>query len=513
MHTAIGNARRIDAQAPAALRAAARCKTPRNDFLSPIIAVFLVAFTDLLFLLSSDRFQHWFLLPVSVCGVLIGSDAIDWIRGRLDLYDPIGIIGVYCVHWFYVAPLLNVKWDFFISDVAAPPDWRDWLGYMGMLNAAGLILYRVCRSLFKPKKPAVSVFWKIDQKKARFVLPICIAVSAVAQTAVYARFGGVGGYIEARMDDPNAWVGLGPLFMVSESAPILLAFFLVIKVQHREVSWAKVFLAMAALCVVQMYFGGLRGSRSETVELLFWVVGCVHLFVRPVPKRVICVGCLFLYGFMYFYAFYKAMGKDATEAYTASAEDREYLANKTGKTTKALLLGDFGRADLQAYILFRAVTDRKDLDYAKGRTYLAALSIWLPRWILPERPDSKLKEGTEFQYGSGYDPNFESSRVYGIATESILNFGPFAAPFAYAAVGLFVGWFRRAVGRFSPGDARLLLAPLVVYECMSLFGGDSDNLIFGIAKNGFLPVLAVILCTVKCRFRSASVPSARTVQA
>lgn len=475
---------------------------PRFDLGSALIATLLVALTDILFALSDDRLQHWFILPVSLCGVLMATDAIDWFRGRLDLYDPVGIIGVYCIHWFYLAPLLNVKWDFFISDVAAPPDWRDWLGYMGILNAAGLIGYRFCRGLFRRQTKAVrQTFWKIDRSKARFVLPLCILISAVAQTSVYLRFGGITGYIDSRMDDPNAWVGLGPLFMISESAPILIAFFVVISMQQKKVNWTQAFFALAALCAVQMYFGGLRGSRSETVELFFWVVGCVHFLVRPVPRRVIYIGCVFLYAFMYFYAFYKAMGKDATEAYTASAEDRAYLEQKTNKTKKGLLLGDFGRADLQAYILFRAMNDGKDLDYANGRTYLAAFSIWVPRSILPERPDSKLKEGTEFQYGSGYDPNSPSSRVYGMATESIFNFGPLAAPFAYAAFGLFVGWFRRAVGRILPGDARWLLVPLAVYECMSFFGGDSDNLVFGIAKNGFFPLLAVILCSARRRVR------------
>jgi hypothetical protein len=505
---------RADLRPALPVRAARIWTLPRFDPGSALIACFLIALSDILFALGNDRLQHWFLVPVSVCGVLMATDAVEWIRGRLDLYDPVGIIGLYTIHWFYLAPILNVKWDFFISDVAAPPDWRDWLGYMAVLNAIGLIGYRLCRSLFRSKaKTRTITFWKIDKAKARFVLPAAIMVSAVAQTAVYIRFGGIGGYIDSRLDDPNAWTGLGPLFMISESAPILIAFFVVVMMQARKINWGLASLALAMLCLVQMYFGGLRGSRSETVELFFWVVGCIHLLIHPVPRRMIYIGCLFLYAFMYFYNFYKAMGKNATEAYTASAEDREYLARKTNKTAKGVLLGDFGRADVQAYILFRAVTDGKDLDYANGRTYLGALSIWVPRFILPERPESKLKEGTEFQYGSGYDPKFPSSRVYGIATESILNFGPVAAPVTYALLGLFVGWFRRAVGRFLPGDARLLLVPLVVYECMSCFGGDSDNLVFGIAKNSFLPLLAIVLFTARRRVRVGAAGTVAAVRA
>lgn len=475
----------------------------QGDSSSALIAFVLVAITDILFILASDRCQHWFVIPISVCALVVGTDAIEWLRGRMNLYDPIGIIGLYAVHWFYVAPMLNVAWDFWITDVYAPPDWRDWIGYMGILNALGLILYRLCRRTFKRRVPAGRVFWKIDRLKARTVLPVLILISAVAQTWVYARFGGITAYMDSRlMGNQPEWDHMGPMFMISESAPILIAFLVVINLQQSRIQWTQTFFALSALVVVQMYFGGLRGSRSETVELFFWVVGCIHFLVRPVPRKVIYVGCCCLYVFMYFYAFYKSMGRDAIEAYTASAEDREHIAETRHKTTKGLILGDFGRADVQAYVLYRLVNDAKDFDYAKGRTYLGSLALWVPRFILSERPYTKLKEGTEVQYGSGYDPNYASSRAYGMAVEGMLNFGPIAAPLVYGLLGLAVGWFRKMVDRFQMGDARLLLVPLVTFECMSVLGGDSDNLLYGIAKNGFLPVLAIILCSVRYRLRA-----------
>ena len=52
------------------------------------------------FLLTSDRFYHWFLIPVAICGVLTGTDAVAWFRGRLGLYDLFGILGVYGLHFF-----------------------------------------------------------------------------------------------------------------------------------------------------------------------------------------------------------------------------------------------------------------------------------------------------------------------------------------------------------------------------------------------------------------------------
>jgi hypothetical protein len=470
------------------------------DFGSVLIASFVIVVAAVVCALSSSRFQHWFLIPVSLCGILIGIDAVEWLRGRVDLYDPAGIVGLLGVHYFFVAPLLHVGWDTWM-DLSPPPDWRDWLGYMGILNAAGLILYRLARRFFKPKKNASGVLWQIDKGKFRRILPIFVIVSAVAQTLVYARFGGISGYMESRISSPESFVGLGWIFMISESAPILLAFFIVVNMQQRKISWTGASLALVVLFGVQMYFGGLRGSRSETVQLLFWVLGCIHFLIRPVPRRLVYPGFVFLIAFLYFYAFYKAMGKDAGEAITASQEDRAYLAQQKHKTFRGLVLWDMARADLQAYILYRLMNDGKDFDYAKGRTYLGSIAIWIPRIILPERPDTKLKEGTEIQYGSGYDPNNVSSHVYGMSAEAMLNFGPFAAPLIYGIFGLFIGWFKRAIDGLAPQDARFLLVPLGVYMCLGFLLGDSDNNAFGLAKNGLMPFLVVFLCSVRHRFR------------
>jgi hypothetical protein len=474
-----------------------------GDASSGLLASVLIATTDILLMMfSSDRLQHWFLIPVSVCGVLMATDGLEWVRGRLDLYDPVGILGIVGFHFFFLAPLLHVKWDFWMGYVSPPPDWRDWLGYMAILNAVGLICYRLCCRAFNKSSSASTcrIFWQIDRKTFSAFAPFCLAVAVIMQVWVYARLGGISGYMQARLDDPTVFTGMGWIFMISESAPILLAFLVLVRVQQQMISWFRIAMALIALFVMGMVFGGLRGSRSETVELLFWVVGCIHFLVRPIPRKLIYCGCVFLILFMYFYGFYKDVGIDATAAFSGSQE-RDYLAQKTGRTFEGLVLGDLSRADLQAFILYRLVNDGRDFSYAKGRTYVGALSLLVPRWILPERPETKLKEGTEIQAGRGeYVPNlFWSSKVYGLAGESMLNFGPPSVLFVYAFFGLLVGWLRGAVARLLPGDARFLLVPFGVYMGMSALAGDSDNLTFGLAKNGFLPLLVVIVCSAKLR--------------
>jgi hypothetical protein len=45
---------------------------------------------------------HWFIGPVLVCGILIGIDFVDWLRGRMNLFDPVGILGVLGFHAFFL---------------------------------------------------------------------------------------------------------------------------------------------------------------------------------------------------------------------------------------------------------------------------------------------------------------------------------------------------------------------------------------------------------------------------
>jgi hypothetical protein len=476
-----------------------RCK-PRG-FTSTLIAVLIVTVTATAFVVYSSHLAHWFVLPVSVCGILIGTDAIDWIRGRLELYDLAGIIGVVGLHFFFLAPLLHVSWDAWTMRVPPPPDWRDWLGYMGILNLVGLVLYRLCRRIYESKNRPPKFFWKIEKSRFNLLLPIAIGISTLVQIWTYVQFGGITSYMQSRINDPTVFKGWGWIFMMSESAPILAAFWVVVRYQQRAVRYSRMGFGLFLLFGLQMLFGGLRGSRSETIELLFWAVGCIHLLLRPVPRKFVYLGCLFLAVFMYFYGFYKSMGENAVQAFSSS-DERAHLARMTGRTSEFLILGDFARADLQAFILYRLVSDGRDLDYAKGRTYLGALSLLVPNWILSEKPETKVKEGTEIETGSGgYFPvktmsSKVSSRVYGLAGEGMLNFGPVSVPFAYALFGLLVGWFRKSAAILSPGDARLLFVPFGVYLCISALGGDSDNIVFGIVKSGFVPFL-VILCSIK----------------
>ena len=483
-----------------------------RDAGSTAIASFIVALIALVFVFSSQQFYHWFVIPVSICGVLMLKDVIEWLRSR-NLFDPAGLVALWGFHCFFTAPLMHVALNYWLPDVAPPPDWRVWLGYMGFLNVAGLVCYEWCRRITFNERGAGSSAWLINQNRFRIVAPIGILISTAAQAWVYHEFGGISGYMDARLHDPKMFEGMGKIFMISESAPILVAFLALVHFRGRQIQWWKIGAATMVLFAMQLVFGGLRGSRSEMVFVLFWVVGCVHLMIRPVPWKLIAAGCAFLAVFMYVYGFYKNMGSNFTEAFSDSASQSE-MGRRTGRTWKMLVLGDLARADLQAFILYRLIDDPKDVAFAKGRTYMGSVALLIPEFALPTKPETVAQEGTDIQFGSGAYLHgvWWSSRVYGLAGEAMLNFGPLSVPLIYGAFGLLMGWFRRFMGDLKPSDARILLIPFAIYMLVSTWGADSDNLIFGMVKNGLIPFLVVWISSAKiAAVRNASaVPRLRS---
>jgi hypothetical protein len=468
-------------------------RTSSKDF---IIATVICGAVALLFAIANANIRHCFVFPVLLCGVLIGGDAVAWIRGKLNLFDPVGIIGVLGLHFFFLAPLLHVYWDHWMKYVQPLPDWRPWLGYMAILNAMGLVLYRffVETLPFKRFAQRLNAPRTIDHRRLITVLAILLPLTFILQIVVYTRFGGILGYVDAYSTRDAMFEGTGWIFALSESFPILVAIGCVHWIQRQRVwpKWTGLAVFLFGFLLLQLLFGGLRGSRSTTIWKLFWTVGMLHLTVRPIPKKMLVSGALLVVIFMYVYGFYKGAGRDALDLLkdgTSIAEEQ------TGRTLKDVILGDLGRSDVQAYLLHDSITHADENKLAFGRTYLGAVCILIPKQLWPNRPAGKVKEGTDALYGHGaWDSGSVASNVYGLAGEAILNFGFLWVPLAYALLGCLVGVTRRCIYSLRQGDGRLLLIPFLVNFCVVMMIGDSDNLLFFAFKNGLLPVSLIWFC-------------------
>jgi hypothetical protein len=493
----------LSAALPKLLSSKQRSRRARTNIASVLISCYICIWILTGFVATSDQFLHWFVVPVLFCGILIGMDAVDWFRGRLDIFDPIGILGALGFHLFFLSPLLHVHWDYWMRYVIPPPDWRGWLGGMAFLNLLGLLAYRAFRggSIGNALKQPRKMMWRLDRQRFFVIMSGALLVTGLLQIWVYARFGGILGYIQAatNLENPDAMRGMGWIFMISESFPILALMAFAVYAGRKESykSWSVIVFLLLVYFILKMLFGGLRGSRSNTIWGLFWAVGIVHFWLRPISKKLIFVGCISLVLFMYFYGFFKGGGLDALQAFEG-AKARIELEERTGRGLEGTLVADLGRSDVQAFLLYRLSRPECDYEYAWGRTYFAAVSILIPRSIV-DRPPSKTKEGTEAQYGLGsYIPGvFESSRVYGLTGETMLNFGPIAVPFAFLIFGLVVRGIRRFMMTLEPTDSRLMLLPFLVNLCFVILVGDSDNILFFLIKNGAVPFMVLALSSMR----------------
>jgi len=475
------------------------------------ISAGLCSIVCFILILSCPNAIHWFLLPVFLGGILITSDGLDWFRGKLDVFDPVGLVGLYGIHFFFIAPLFHVYLNYWMDYVTPPPDWREWLGRMALLNLIGLIAYRHSISYVGKQSGGGNIVqpkFSIDRKNSLRYWLVFLLVTGLLQLFVYLHVGGISGYISAFEALDDTFVGMGWIFVISESFPVLFFIgYAIIYCRHEKTqSWITIFSVLAIFLVLKLLFGGFRGSRSSIIFGLFWALGIVHFWIRPVPRKIIYVGLAFVISFMYVYGFYKSAGLKGFEDFT-NRESRLKMESMTDRTLEGTILGDFGRSDTQAFLLYRLSND-DSYEYALGKTYLASVALLIPKSIWPERPEGKVQSGTELQYGNGLYPLWRSSRVYGLSGEAMLNFGILPIPVFFWLFGMLVAAVRNWIVKSHPRDILLLMAPFAVNLCIVTLASDSDNILLFIIQNGFIPFIFIKIIQKKCvRHNSDYAPS------
>jgi hypothetical protein len=369
------------------------------------------------------------------------------------------------------------------------------------LNVVGLLAYRLGRAdrlAARPRSDASA--WVIQPAPFYAVLISAALLSVAMQAAVYAKFGGVGGYVAifSQQRAASAFAGMGWVFMFSEAFPVLAAFTYAFY-RHRSgrpVPLLEIVAVIGLFVVAKVFFGGLRGSRAAYVWPLFWVIGIIHIWVRPIPRSLIYVGVGVLVVFMYFYGLYKNYGSEAVHA-IGNASLRESMAKQANRGFSATVLADLARSDVQAYVLYRTTTADDDTPYrlAWGRTYVGAVAILIPNALWPDRPMHKILEGTEMMFPRRiWRRGHFAYNAFGLAGETMLNFGPAGVPVAYALFGMLVGGVRRWHQTLRPDDGRTLLAPFVVSLCLYILIWDTEVVLYYIITSALLPAIILWMC-------------------
>jgi hypothetical protein len=462
----------------------------------------------LCFVATQNRDLHWSIIPLTLCGCLIGTDMIKWMSNRLDLYDATGLIALLGYHFFFIAPLLMMIWDYrmkFLID--QPQDYRDWLGAMAIINLAGLLLYKYAvRPLPACRESTLRLSrWQLVPRRFWVLWILFLALSCGAQVWIFIAFGGVRGYIASY----NEWLsghdmfqGWALLFSVAESFPVLLTMGFAVYWRKQQTEAWKIAATTLALVALIFCTSGLRGSRSNVIWSLFWIFGMIHLYVKRLPRILGPLALCLLYGFVSVYAAYKQHGGQLLDKVALNGDYSFVSSSAEGPAT--VLVGDFSRCDIQAYLLYKLI-NLNSFHYARGATYLGALTMLIPRSIWQDRPPTIAKWTTDAEYGEGaYQAHsLQSSRVYGIAGEAMLNFGPAGIVVAYLALGVLTARFQSLILRLSPADTRWLLAPFFVNLLFLLLLNDSDNAVFYLIKYGLMPVSLIMLSSNRSHRRTS----------
>jgi hypothetical protein len=474
--------------------AIARDRVASTDGGSVTIAVVLIPTISAVLALGEPRLRHWFLIPVTVCGTIVAIDAVEWLRRRLDVFDPRAVLGLLGVHLYYFAPVLHVLLDRWPIEITGLADWREALGAMALLNSIGLLIYRAVVTYRHGQNTGRQPRLRLDVAVFTRLGLVAGAISLLGCVALLMRFGGVWGYanVVTGSTERTALAGSGWLILVAEALPMTI--FCVVLLRWRAAfatSGGMLLMLVAGLALTQFVVAGLRGSRGNTLWPIVLAVILIHLLVRTISRRLLVVFVLLLVGYLYLYGLYKSAGLEVLDVArgTGSVADIE---SRTGRDVPTLLLGDMARADIQALILDRVREGRAEP--ANGATYLGDAMFLVPRSIVPDRPPDKVAVGTDVLFGPGaYAQGMRSTRIYGITGEAMMNFGVLGGLASFAVLGLIVrlirGCYLRARRHRSP---LLALAGMFLWPCTPLPIQDLDNLLWLQLK--YTAPLALLTC-------------------
>ena len=502
-------------------RVGAFCRKPRWPRSLPIPryvlnATLLNIAVTCVFLTLDHSFLHWFILPSTVCGAVCLSSLMSAVRQERLFTDPLLLVSVLGYHNTYLAPMLQVYWDYrIIALPIQPEDFRPWLGRVACINLVGIaiFIYIFSRVVNGSADTKFQRIWVIDRGRLVLFGFLVILASVAMQVYVYSDFGGISGYVDKYLNDREAWNNKGALLVIAESAPLMAVLILgclqqrrVRRGRIRRTSWPLLIVCGLVFLVLQIVFGGLRGSRSNILVNCFFAAGIVHQVFRPLPKRVVIILGIAAVAFSYYYVFFKDFGYAGVSA-AVSLEGRESLVSQSGRSTENVFIADFSRSDVQAFIV-QELESGQDVDIAKGRTYVGTLSLLVPRILWPERPPTKLKWTTELENGQGsYGTGaYPSSRMYGQLGEAMLNFGYWGVPISFALMGFVLGKLSTLSRQLWTTDARRMLLPGMVIASACMVIQDSENVLYFIVQYLAIPWTVIWMSTSRHRLGYAFPP-------
>lgn len=461
----------------------------RNLIISILINTLLFSFFIILNLKSLD----YYIIPLYITSIIIVYYIIPGFIYK-DFFSPTFIISLTIYHLFIIAPLLHINFNFYYMFFFKKYDvWKSYYNNWASLNLIGVILFYCSLHLFNKIKPLIKNkkknIYDIRTAPFYFITTLFLLFSLVIQLYVYHKFGGILGYIKAKETiGPDAFKGLGKFAIIAESFPIIFMFLAVFYYRNKKLPWVNIFILMFIFILLKILFGGLSGSRSNTIWGLFWCLALIHFFIRKLNIKFITLCTVFIISFMLVYGVYKKYKTDffyAIENHGISSNN--YYNTATDSILLKSILTDFSRADIQSF----AIYSQSEGYYNKlryGETYISSLLLFIPNSLLDlERKGSPGAELLHQQYDKS------TSRVLGLQGEFIINFPYYFYPLVFIPIAFFISRLQLIYKNRTEKQLDLLILPFFINIGIILFLSDSDNIAYFILKNGFIPMCIYIL--------------------
>ncbi|MGA2173318.1 MAG: hypothetical protein ABSG82_09980 [Sedimentisphaerales bacterium] len=486
---------------------------PRSGISDYIWSFFAVIIIIAIFVIQEPaKLTHWMLLPLALCGTIVGADAIRWLTGKYAMFDPKGVIGLYGINFFLIAPLLIVVYGREGVETYVITNWPPLLGLMAIFNLVGLVLYKIFEKIaFNRPSKVERTYWSLNAGKATLYVPIFLIIAFLSLFTYVIRSGGWGAMLlqerQGELTTLSNLRGFGVVMILRDALPmatliLLTVFRMTGFYQQKSRTWLFVTVFILILFFIT---SGLRGSRAATGLGLICAGAILHYFWQRLTVKMVVLSLIPLYLFFYIYGFYKSAGIIGIRELMRGQATIESLQYETKRTFVGMLIGDLSRAPVQAAELDVLVYNKPwPYRYRYGITYLEASVYLVPRQIWPSKPidTSRIVAGTEMLYGPGtygelYYGGSKSSQLYGLAGEAMLNFGLFGIPVAFAVWGFIVGKIRKRVYSYRAGDMRLFTSGFWMLIGFVILATDTDQFVWFFTSLYIIPATLVYLISDK----------------
>lgn len=445
----------------------------------------------LLTFVVSDSARHWALPAVWLFGALALRELL--LFPKLGFTDPRVVVGAIAFLSGFVAPVIELAIGEHAPGFWYRGDWRDWFGVLALIKLGGLLAYLLLQRLVFLRTAPVKWRWVADTRGGS--LWNLALIAAILSIPLYYAFLIQSVAALARNPDEVA-AGTGWINVLTDTVVILLLIRYMSKFSDAEVSTFSSFRSCAVLLAVfvaQFLVVGIRGSRSAVIWTVIGGLSIMEVRGKRVRPGVVLSMSIAMGVFAFGYGMFKENPQDVINVLSGRMS-LDYVAQRSGRMNKlAFLSGDISRNDPQAFLLYRTMEHRTNVDLAYGRTYASAFFVAVPKNLWPDRPSWRRQYATNILAGRGtFDPDRRnSSRVYGLAGEALINWGPWGVIPCFALFGILVGYFRKKRNTLPENDVRKYWFALMLLIVANLYWSDMDNVVFAFIRNMLL--ISVVL--------------------